>query len=300
MGLAAVGFLLFRVEYTRADDFAYVVSSGTKQFGTLDLQTGAFTKIAGESNGVLKLTSLPTGTPPGGTLYASDSDNNLLTVNPATGQATVVGPFGSLAQGSMSLAERQDGTLFGVTFNLSAYKTLYTINESTGSATPVGELGIGSGGAFYAASFDTSGHLFETENNGVGTQNLSNLYSVNTTTGAATLIGGVGGYRVDALDFQNGTLYGFADNSTPVIISINTTTGAGTFVADIDPSLGAVSGAAPGMSSAAVPEPSGLAMLSIGIACCLIAHAGRQRLRFFCFPGVDFSGLAGRCLVDLG
>lgn len=145
-----------------------------------------------------------------------------------------------MVNGTISLAENQQSALFGVTFNLDAEKTLFSINESTGTATPVGLLGIGSGGAFYDAAFDTSGHLFETENNGLGYTNLTNLYSVNPTTGAATLIGNVGGgYRLDALDYQDGTLYGFAGG---VIISINTTTGAGTFVADIDPSLKDVQG----------------------------------------------------------
>jgi len=284
MSLAALGFLLTSVGYTRADQIAYVASAATNQFGTLDLQTGAFTKIAGE-NSYDGLTGLPGGTAPGGTLYGTGLSNGndvLLTVNPGNGQATVVGPYG-LNFGFMSLAERQDATLFGVTFDSSAYKALYTITVSTGSATLVGRLGIGSGGGFYATSFDSNGNLFETENNQPGI-NPTNLYLVKPSTGAATLIGNVGGgYRVDALDFQNGTLYGFTDNPSTAIISINTTTGAGTFVANIDPSLESVSGAAPAISaSAGVPEPSGLAVCGIVIACCLIAHAWRQRPRLFC------------------
>lgn len=73
--------------------------------------------------------------------------------------------------------------------------------------------------------------------------NLSNLYNVNPTSGAATLIGNIGYRLVGGLDFDsNGTLYGVGETYTPgsppfsgplVLITINTATGAGSTVGNL-------------------------------------------------------------------
>jgi len=93
----------------------------------------------------------------------------------------------------------------------------------------------------------------------------SNLFSVNETTGAATLIGGVG-FALESIVYSNGTLYAFTSASNP-IISIDTSTGAGTAGADQDSALGIVNGAAP----VAVPEPNSFVLVGLTLAvssCC--------------------------------
>lgn len=60
------------------------------------------------------------------------------------------------------------------------------------------------------------------------------LYSVNLSTGAATLIGPVGFSDVEGLSFQpgTGTLFG-VDDSLEQLITINLSTGVGTFVGNL-------------------------------------------------------------------
>jgi hypothetical protein len=72
--------------------------------------------------------------------------------------------------------------------------------------------------------------LFGTNQGGGGP---SNLYSINPTTGAATLVGATGFNEVSAIAFDgSGTLYGVGHIGAglPLLITINTTTGAGTQV----------------------------------------------------------------------
>jgi len=71
-----------------------------------------------------------------------------------------------------------NGLLYALT---DADTRLYTLNPATGFLTPVGELGVTPNGGYGALAFNSSGSLFATINNA--------LYSINTTTGAATTLG---------------------------------------------------------------------------------------------------------------
>jgi len=66
----------------------------------------------------------------------------------------------------------------------------------------------------------------------------SSLYTIDTTTGLATLVGATGFNHVVSIDFDpvSGTLYGIA-NSGNALITIDTATGAGTAVATLSPSF---------------------------------------------------------------
>jgi hypothetical protein len=75
-----------------------------------------------------------------------------------------------------------------------------------------------------------------------GTDDGGNLYSINTTTGAATLIGSTGLGDVEGLGFDGSTLLGTNFNSPTTIYSINTTTAAATSV--VSASTGVVRGMA--------------------------------------------------------
>jgi hypothetical protein len=79
--------------------------------------------------------------------------------------------------------------------------TLFSINSATGAVTQIGPVGvIQNGGAAYAVLSNGSGTLYM-ENNG-------NLYTMNTTTGAGTLVGTeTGSYPVYALLYEDSTLY---------------------------------------------------------------------------------------------
>ena len=92
-----------------------------------------------------------------------------------------------------------------------------TVDVATGTATVVGN----SGASLTDIAFDPSGNLY-----GVG---FSSLYSINKTTGAATLIGSLGVGDVNGLVFKSdGTLY--ASGLTGELYTVNTSTGAATGV----------------------------------------------------------------------
>jgi len=113
-------------------------------------------------------------------LYAVDNSGNLLSVNPATGAATVIGATG-LGNGGSGLSAN------GSTLYLTEQSTLYTVNTATGTATAVGNTGpydflamVYEDGTLYGAAKDPANGL-----NYVG--------EINPTSGAvsdALLIGG--------------------------------------------------------------------------------------------------------------
>jgi hypothetical protein len=89
----------------------------------------------------------------------------------------------------------------------------------------------GTEGVITSIAWDPVTHaLYGNTTNGFG--GADQLYAINATTGAASLIGAIGGENVYALGFsQTGVLFGESD-ATSELLSINTATGAGT---DIGP-----------------------------------------------------------------
>ncbi len=189
-----------------ADNFAYMtVSSG--DFGTIDLTTGAFSKVGnsgqalagfGVANGILYATDIHTGI---GTLY---------TVNPADGSLTAVGDssvnidiFGSTTSGLFAI---------GIDANL------YAINPATAAATLIGPTGQAFG-TWRTLSVNASKLYFA---------NGTNLYTLNTTTGAATLVGDMGGPQLGSILMEGGVLYGGEEIPTLEVDTLNTTTGKAT------------------------------------------------------------------------
>jgi hypothetical protein len=178
-----------------------------------------------------------------GVLYATDFANNLYSVNPATGAATLIGatgipdvpavPFSANPDGSINLF---DSTLFG------AKGKLY-------------------------ATFDA----FNLASDGVTVTSLvpDELYQIDPLTGVATLISSAPLQLTAATDV-NGTVYAFqagfnAANPFPgfgQLVTLDLTNGTTNFVSNVDPTAGPIFGAAPGPT----PEPSSLALFGVGIA----------------------------------
>lgn len=255
--LAALALLLGGVEQTRAGPVDYVVSN-SKQFGTIDLQTGVFTSLGTADWSPNDMTGLP-----GGPIYGMDQTDVFRLIDPTNGHSTIVGTTGNRVN---AIKFRQDGTLFGLSAGAG---NLYTIDKSTGTPTLIGGTGISF--SFYDLAFDSSNQLFAV--NAPLSGGLSNLYGIDPSTAAAHLIGPIG-FRVSALQFEDGTLYGFTGLAPRPIISIDRTTGVGTVLTNQDPLLSAVFGAAPAVST---PEPSTLTLLGIGAVCSL--GYGWQRRR---------------------
>jgi hypothetical protein len=102
----------------------------------------------------------------------------------------------------------------------------------------------------------------------------SYLYTLNTTTGAATLVGDTGTVSIGALVTQGGTLY--AGVESPLSIdTINTTTALGTLVSNESGETSTFWGLAP-IPAAATPEPGYWTLLALGIAGLILVRRRMQ------------------------
>jgi len=167
------------------------------------------------------------------TLYAVDypASATLYTVNESTGALTAVGPVGLDNVGDLTsdLVSR----LWGIQITTNS---LVSINPSTGAGT-LGPAITGTAPAVGGPAFPIVSLAYDPLNATLygntsvpyGGETADELYTINTTTGAATALGLIGENSVYALGFsQAGGLYGVDGNCN--LLSINTGTGAGTVV----------------------------------------------------------------------
>lgn len=122
------------------------------------------------------------------------------------------------------------GTLYTID---EATDTLQTIDLSTNTFTNVGSLGVGFN--FGDLAYDSStGTMFMVDGWGgtFNTGHISQLYSVNLATGAATLIGSTGLTSVMGLAYNpmTGKLYGSRSTVGTGLFEIDKATGAATFL----------------------------------------------------------------------
>ena len=177
----------------------------------------------------------------GGKIYATDIANNLYTVNPLTGAATLIGATGIPAVPAIPDSNNPDGTfnafdesLFSAGGSLYATFDAITINPSPFTVTPV-------------ISPD--------------------LYKINAATGLATLIGPTA-LTIGAVVGVNGTFYAF-NNMAGEVEALNLANGNTTPVSNFPPDGGLlVQGASP------TPEPASFVLVVIGIA---VIAVGRRR-----------------------
>jgi hypothetical protein len=180
----------------------------------------------------------------GGTLYATDLNNNLYTVNPATGAATLMGPTGIPPLPFVLLSTNPDGstnafdeTLFAAGGKLYATFDAITIDFSSFTIMPV----------IPAA-----------------------LYQINPSTGIATLVAPTA-LNLSAAVNVNGTIYAF-NAAANQVVTLDLANGKTDFVSDLDPAAGLVGGASP------APEPASITLAGIGIAAIVIGRRRRRSL----------------------
>jgi hypothetical protein len=243
----------------RADPTAFV-GYGSGSFGTIDLTTGTVTTL-----GSLGQTPAGFGVSEG-TLYAESYNSNgtLYTVNTSNGALTAVGNsgvdflggFGSTLSGLYGIGYSSGGTTLD----------LFSINASTGSATDIGSTGLGLG-SWRDVSTNSSTLYF-----GDG----ADLYSVDLTDGAASLIGPYGGSaEMGSLVSIGSTLYG-ADDVNNQIDMIDATTGAATAGSS---SGGTVWGLAPDPLSTTTVTPEPPTWFLLGTALGALAFGRRYLTR---------------------
>jgi hypothetical protein len=102
------------------------------------------------------------------------------------------------------------------------------------------------------------------------------LYSLNTSTGAATLIGDTG-LPIGGMVVVDGTLYAGADNGgAGQIYTINTSDGAATYLSTISGTPYDVWGLAQPTAST-TPEPGYLALVGAGLASLVLVRRRRMK-----------------------
>jgi PEP-CTERM motif len=182
----------------------------------------------------------------GGKIYATDFQNNLYTVNPMTGAATLLnGHTGIPAIPFVPGTMNSDGTL-----------NFYD------------EAIWGAGGKLYA-TFDA--WVFDPNSFTVVKVAVApELYQIDPLTGIATVIGDTD-LAIGGVTDVNGTSYAFND-MTDQITSINLSSGETTFVSSFDPAAGVIQGAAN-----AAPEPGSVALAVVGLIG--LAACGRRKGR---------------------
>ena len=242
-GLLTIAVLVALQASLAADDMAYMLGTAAlgveNPLGIVDLKTGVFTLIGNMGSG--GYSSLATAN---GVLY-TEQNGLLYSVNTSNANLTLIGglngnnlaAFGSTTTGLYGLA--------GTGSNVVA--TLFSINAQTGAITAIGPLGasaVPNGQGYYARLSVGSSTLYMEFN--------SNLYIINTTTGAATQVG-----TTDSNDYlstvpllENGTFYaGYG----PGIGTINVTTGQITPGSALSGGPGSLVGLAPDPLPAGTP-----------------------------------------------
>jgi PEP-CTERM motif len=256
----------------RAQETLYVATGSKGAAGvlyTVNPFTAAFTSVGPITTGAaaIGMTGLAFD-PLNGALYGItglESPNfprSLVTINPATGAATVLGTLTSTfgTTGLTDISFQSDGTLFGI-----SPSTLYTINLGTGALTSIGSTGLNPPGGGLA--FNPSGTLYSA---GIATGTVDTL---STSTGARTVgptmtgaphAGSLGAMMALGFSSSN-TLYAAnsareqngATITTVNLVTINPATGV---VTDI----GALLGNVDALAFSPVPEPSSIALLGLG------------------------------------
>ena len=135
--------LLFAAN-VKADDMAFV-GENNADFGTLDLNTGAFT-LLGNSGQTLAGMAVADGD-----LFASSyhlSTGTLFQVNPATGALTTIG--------TSSVDIDDFGSTTSGLYVIGTDKNLYSVNPTTGAETLIGATGLSSLGSWRSLSTNSS------------------------------------------------------------------------------------------------------------------------------------------------
>jgi hypothetical protein len=279
-------------------DSVYVVTSN-QQFGTFDINTGAFNPIGpGTPEAASGLVPGPNGT-----LLTLTVSGNLDAINPGTGQvvsslptglgnctAPVPGQCGPTS--ANTLAE-----LGGVLYATDYQNNLFKINPMTGAKTFLASTGVppvsplvpysqnadGSFNIFGEALVGANGNLYATFFTGtvdpttfVPTPVMpDHLYQINPATGATANLGPSipTTFSLDTIVNVNSTYYAFA-NAFGEIDTIDLANGATTTAGGFDPgSVGLILGATP------TPELMSIALVAVGMAILLCRRRGANLRR---------------------
>jgi hypothetical protein len=202
-------------------------------------------------------------------LYGVDGQNQLYTINTSNGAPTKVGTPNNIGT-----------TIYGLGFSnptlfAGAGNQLYTVNTTAGTYAALPDpIGLPSGAEVAGdIQIASSGITYVTDTKG-------DLVSVNTSTGAGTIIGTNSSYASETDNIlglalgSSGTLWGLTANGE--LLTLNPALGNG-FVQDVDGTIDYPTGGGPVIffgAAAPIPEPGSLSVLT---ALSLIGLARRRR-----------------------
>lgn len=222
--------------------------------------------------------------PATGALYGFGNSNNLYTINPLTGMATLqsnVGPAADGAQGiDFNPVPDRLRIVTSVDQNLRANVDTGATITDTSLAYAMGDPNFGTNPNIVGAGYTnsragaTSTTLYDIDSN-------LNTLAIQTNPNAGTLktVGALGVDISDVaeLDISGQTNVAYLSNANPTsnissFYTVNLGTGAASFVGNFNPIVGQVNGIA---VAAPVPEPGTMALMGLGVAS--LAAARRRK-----------------------
>ena len=199
--IGAVGFSeVVGIGFNPLDGLLYGISNASNSLITINTTTGAGTLVAGLSGPMSGRNAPDVTFTSDGTLYtwSEASPDRLNSVNTTTGASTEIGP-NPLSTFQFGLGADSTDTVYAK----NGDGMIYTVDKTTGATTFVVDI-IEPGSCCQfdnAFAFDSSDVAYTIDRIGGGSS-VGDLYTIDLTTGAATLIGTTGVSSLAGLAFQ--------------------------------------------------------------------------------------------------